>query len=61
MSAQLTVSQRSNRRQRTALANVRLHPDELDNLKKTAQEDGTSVGEVIRRALIATRAIRSTV
>lgn len=49
---------RSESRQRTALANVRLRPEEHEELQRLAAEEGLSIGEVIRQALIATRAIR---
>lgn len=45
------AAKRSERRQRTDLAVVRLYPDEHQALKRAAADRGVSVGELIRAAL----------
>ncbi len=44
--------QRSEKRRRQALVAVRLHPQELDELRAAAQERQVSVSEIMRSAAL---------
>lgn len=47
----------SETRKRSAMVNFRVLPEEHEQLKQTASREGITVGELLRKALLDTRAI----